>query len=338
MRCPDPRCGTENADGAKFCAACGNRLAPSNGNDSPVDSAAPRICPACGRANAAQARFCGKCGCPLHGEPADAYDEVVEARLEPLAPLPPEADPDVTVIAEAPHSTWHFAETEIAPDQTPAPAPTAGRSGRTAVGASPASALGPMFFVAIGIVAVVAIGIGTWSLLGEPVPPPAKSVPAAATIPPPVVVSPPVAPIADPPPAAPAAVVPAEPPAPAEAAPRPFQSLQTPTPAPTPAAASEPSRNDDSRRAERARKREEARLAREAAAQQAREAALREAEAAAAKPRSPEELCADQSGFLARNSCEARLCQTSEWMFHPFCMKRRSLEEQKRQGSGGSGY
>ena len=58
MKCK--KCGTENPDGAKFCASCGSKLEAN-------------ICPKCGTANAEEARFCASCGASL------AKEEVFEA-------------------------------------------------------------------------------------------------------------------------------------------------------------------------------------------------------------------------------------------------------------------
>ncbi|MGB2953785.1 MAG: adenylate/guanylate cyclase domain-containing protein [Gaiellaceae bacterium] len=54
MLCPS--CGTENREGRKFCAECGQSLA--------------LICPACGTANEPGERFCGECGSALTGDAA----------------------------------------------------------------------------------------------------------------------------------------------------------------------------------------------------------------------------------------------------------------------------
>ena len=48
MRCP--KCGSDNDEGARFCAECASPLLP---------------CPACGHANREPARFCGECGAAL---------------------------------------------------------------------------------------------------------------------------------------------------------------------------------------------------------------------------------------------------------------------------------
>jgi hypothetical protein len=51
------------------------------------------------------------------------------------------------------------------------------------------------------------------------------------------------------------------------------------------------------------------------------------------KPHSPEELCAKQSNFITRGLCEIRACATAEWTNHPFCVKRREIEERNRPGA-----
>src|SRR5216684_6238541 len=53
MRCAN--CGSENADGTKFCRDCGTALA--------------QRCPRCGAPNPPGSRFCGECGVRLAGAP-----------------------------------------------------------------------------------------------------------------------------------------------------------------------------------------------------------------------------------------------------------------------------
>jgi len=68
MRCPS--CGTENREGRKFCAECGNPLATA--------------CPACGAANEPGERFCGECGVALTetaAAPATREGPAAERRL-----------------------------------------------------------------------------------------------------------------------------------------------------------------------------------------------------------------------------------------------------------------
>lgn len=49
-----PACGSANAPGRKFCAACGRPL--------PVVAASAGVCPACGRAALPGQKFCNRCG------------------------------------------------------------------------------------------------------------------------------------------------------------------------------------------------------------------------------------------------------------------------------------
>jgi membrane protease subunit (stomatin/prohibitin family) len=66
-------CGTRNAPGAKFCANCGNSLAP------------PTVkCPNCGTENAAGAKFCANCGTSL-ATPAVAHCTNCGSELAPGA-------------------------------------------------------------------------------------------------------------------------------------------------------------------------------------------------------------------------------------------------------------
>ncbi len=60
-----PSCAAPNAEGRKFCAECGARLAAG--------------CPACGTPNEASAKFCGECGATLSGADAGVPDPVTSA-------------------------------------------------------------------------------------------------------------------------------------------------------------------------------------------------------------------------------------------------------------------
>jgi len=65
-------CGTENADGRKFCSRCGSRL--------------DVVCAACGAANGPDDAFCGECGAQLEGvAPAAADPPAPEPRPVPVA-------------------------------------------------------------------------------------------------------------------------------------------------------------------------------------------------------------------------------------------------------------
>lgn len=280
---------------------------------------ATRECPCCGNVVPAQARFCNKCGMRLDVEPPPGSTSPYPT-LEPLAN---EASPDVdTVVAASPFDQ----PTIMDPGpmiQEPAPEVAPARPRR-------------LPFVVAGLAGASLAAVLLWLFLSP------SSTPTVAAPPPPPVAQPLPPPSAVPvvPAPEPAAAEPAPAPTPAsgatvvEAQPapppvaRPFRNLVEPRPA---EAVPAPTAEELRLRAERARRAEE-RRARELAAQQAREAAEREAAAQAAQPRSPEELCTGESGFMARNSCELRVCQQSQWMYHPFCMKRRELEEYKRRG------
>jgi membrane protease subunit (stomatin/prohibitin family) len=59
VRCA--KCGSLNAETAKFCASCGEALATQTAAPAPSGVA----CPSCGTQNAAGARFCSNCGTSL---------------------------------------------------------------------------------------------------------------------------------------------------------------------------------------------------------------------------------------------------------------------------------
>ena len=285
-------------------------------------ASADRRCPACGRSVPAMARFCGKCGCPIAPGPAEDVQASIEPRQAVTPPTPMADEGSLDAVTE------------------PSPPPTV-----TGIEAAPEAAAGegggvgkPAFLVAVISVAVIFGGLVAWLYLAGPAP--APPLPSAAAPPAPVA----AAVLEPPPPAAPlppaAEPAPAGPP-PAAQAPtgQPFQSLQQPDQTSPAVPITDAAREEEARaKAERARRRAEAKAAREALAlQQAREAAARTAEPPPAPPAGPKELCAGESSFIARNSCEARTCQLREWMFHPYCMQRRQHEEAKRQGTfGGS--
>ncbi|MCW5663385.1 MAG: zinc ribbon domain-containing protein [Piscinibacter sp.] len=62
------QCGTQNADGARFCHACGTALA-GQGQATPLESSAfdSVACDDCGHLNAPGTRYCAKCGYSLVG-------------------------------------------------------------------------------------------------------------------------------------------------------------------------------------------------------------------------------------------------------------------------------
>lgn len=345
MKCPNSQCGAENADGARFCRSCGTDLSSEQPTAAAGADAAAKTCPACHRSVPAQARFCGKCGCPISSEPDEpsSFPDAFLPLDTPTVPFErePIVDVDATIIRPPPRAPQPIAP-EVAETgsgevgQSTTPERPNGRYAPTGNG----RLAKPLPLAAIGIAAVLAGALGTWLLLGQTSsiptsnPAPVKAVEPAT----PATPAPPLALPAPAPEPAPITTAPpadsAVPPAGTEPVAKPFLPLLTPEPEPQ--RPRDSVRSDEARaKAERARKREEARLAREAVIQQAREAALRNSEAASAptRPSSPDEICADQSSFMARNSCLTRLCQQSEWMYHSVCVKRREHEEQKRQGS-----
>ncbi len=77
MRCP--KCSTENAANAKFCAECGAKLEP--------------LCPSCGAENPPDAKFCTQCGARLAGN---------AARPSPALPQPGPPDGGKPLLTERP--------------------------------------------------------------------------------------------------------------------------------------------------------------------------------------------------------------------------------------------
>ena len=67
-------CATENAEGRKFCASCGARLAV--------------VCANCGASNAPGDRFCGECGTVLGEEGPAATAPLIDAPASATAPPP----------------------------------------------------------------------------------------------------------------------------------------------------------------------------------------------------------------------------------------------------------
>lgn len=87
-------CGKQIAEGAKFCAGCGQ----------PVTPAGPPACPGCGTVIAEGAAFCGNCGHDLRGSGMPS-----SAANPPVAP------------------SQQFAPAAVAPQAGAAPAAAAGK-------------------------------------------------------------------------------------------------------------------------------------------------------------------------------------------------------------------
>lgn len=56
--CKCPKCGAENAAGAKFCMSCGAEIAAQ-------EAPAEKFCQSCGSSNSIDAAFCTSCGKPF---------------------------------------------------------------------------------------------------------------------------------------------------------------------------------------------------------------------------------------------------------------------------------
>jgi hypothetical protein len=90
------KCGTQNADDAKFCRGCGASLAPA-----PVPASAPAVfddstviatpCRACGHLNRGGKRFCAKCG-----------TDMTAKSIPVQVPVPPSVAPTAFEQYEAP--------------------------------------------------------------------------------------------------------------------------------------------------------------------------------------------------------------------------------------------
>jgi hypothetical protein len=278
--------------------------------------------------------ICGRCGVPIAFGPAENDETLIRPRRLPEAgPIAPPA--------------WAPAdgeETLLMPKAIPAASNEASRRAgpvRSAANGGSASTgmriVRPLLVISALVTVVVIIGgLAAWMYFGgtEPPPAPNASIASAAPVLPPAAAEP--APLPEPPP-------PSSPPA--SLAPIADASVTTVAPTGAPfhtllksQAQAQPSAGvgEPQAKPERARKRREARLTREAAERQA--AALKSAEPPQPPPPSSvKELCAKETSFIGRNGCEARYCQAREWMFSPFCVQRRRLEEQKRQGTFGAG-
>lgn len=308
MKCPDPQCGVDNAETARFCRSCGAVLVHDRAGEPSA-----KQCPACGRSVPEQARFCGKCGCPIPSGPT----ENVEALIEPRRAPDPEPVPSITA-----DERGAAAEVSSAPET---------------IAAVPVNALDdtgtiakPVFLVSV-IAAIVVVGsIAFWVYFGQAAPSAADTNAAGSTP------STPLPPAVSAPEAAQPPIMPPNT-ATEVTTGKPFDTLLTPTEEPQIEAT--PTSEEEARaKAERARKRHRARLARRAAEKKAREAALRNAQPPEPPPPSSvKELCAGETSLFNRNSCEARNCQTKEWMFTSYCMQRRKLEDEKRRGVFGTG-
>src|SRR5215472_2473332 len=74
MRCS--KCGTDNREGRKFCAECGETLASK--------------CPRCGATNESREKFCGECGAALGTPQSAAAKKSNEPQVRIAETFPPE--------------------------------------------------------------------------------------------------------------------------------------------------------------------------------------------------------------------------------------------------------
>ena len=74
MRCS--KCGTDNREGRKFCAECGEALASK--------------CPRCGATNESREKFCGECGAALGTTQSAAARKSNEPQIRIAETCPPE--------------------------------------------------------------------------------------------------------------------------------------------------------------------------------------------------------------------------------------------------------
>jgi hypothetical protein len=353
-----PQCQTQNADGARFCRACGTTLGTAPPPAQAAAAAATGItCDDCGHLNAAGTRYCAKCGYSLVGT------VIVSRRDSALGALAPAADAP----AAPPRSSGRPRLDEDSDSFDPLSAPTqamhmgaaessGGRFSQMAAQADPGAAA-PVppsrtgLWIVLGVLALLVLGGGGWWLM-KPAAPAAEAVaaPPAATPAP-----------AEPPPAAPPVVaspapdpapvpvpVPVEPPAavpPVAAAPEPAPAAPPPAAAPDAAreaaqrAAREKAARDRAEREARAKALVEQRAQEERARAAAAQAAARPAPppaapapapAAAAAPvvRSVKEACAGRN-LISQGLCEQRECRKPENADQAVCRQIKEAEQRR---------
>jgi hypothetical protein len=350
-----PQCQTQNADGARFCRACGTTLAAA-----PPPAATGITCDDCGHLNAAGTRYCAKCGYSLVGTVIVSRRDSALGALAPAtgdtpAAAPPpsgrprlEEDSDTFDPLSAPTQVMHAGAAD--------PPAAAGRfsqmaSDTSAGAAAPAAGSRTGLWVVLGAVALLVLGGGGWWLMKPEAAPteaaaPAAAPPAAAPAVPPA--APPVAatPAPEPAPAAPpAAAVPPvatapEPTAPPPAAVPPTTAAPVAPPAVDAArAAREKAARERAEREARAKalaeQREQEERARAAAAQAARPAPAPAAPVPAptAAPAAPvaqnvRDICAGRNP-ISQGLCEQRECRKPENANQAVCRQIKEAEERR---------
>src|ERR1700730_15983259 len=89
MRCTG--CGTDNREGRKFCAQCGQPL--------------KLVCPACGTHNEPGERFCGDCGAALAGHVHPGVGQLLKASSTAPEIRVTAAQPDPSILADGERKT-----------------------------------------------------------------------------------------------------------------------------------------------------------------------------------------------------------------------------------------
>ena len=320
------KCGTENADEAKFCRSCGAELVAAAPADD--ETVAMRACRACGHLNRTSARFCSKCG-------ADA--------------IPARPSPDEVTVPGA-----------LLPPPSTIPTSSSTDAARPASGGVETTSRRPLgLWIALGAIVVALGAAGAWWLGDSRSPPPTfDSVPppsalgdqapaAPATVPPSAPIEAPVTPATS------FAPPVAEPSASAPEAPATLTEASAPAPAPAPAArvanpAAKERVNDKATRDAKANALREQRAQAEAAlarrrAEEARARTSQPAQpaatsvAATAQPAAPppqtrtvQERCTGGNP-LARGICESRECARAEHAGELVCQRIKAADDRRRE-------
>ncbi len=309
-------CGAENADAAKFCSGCGEKLQAA----APVTGSATEVsCPACGVANKPGTKFCGKCGAGMVAPAATpaGFEAPVQAPAPAESPAESPAPAHIATAADIP-------EVSAAARKTAAEAPAA--SNRTGV------------IVLAGALLVAVLAGAGWLAFGSGT---AADAPDVAQQSP--------AQEAEKSPEKPAATRTAASTAPAA---QPDRAPQEPAQAGRAAASAAPQSDEDKaqrRREERAARRaeqEERRAEQEerrAAESARREAAARETaarnEALAKRAPQPaadnsiQQKCSTARNEFSRSLCETRECSRPEKYDTPYCVafRKRYHQEDSQQ-------
>jgi hypothetical protein len=275
------KCGTQNADDAKFCRACGNTLAPPPPPRPPVfDEDATVIgapCFACGHLNRAGSRFCAKCGAGLAASRAEPSSVPVQVPVPPTAPQsfehydPPPLGPSpraftpsqqIAPSGPAPFDPGMFdqpganAGTFDASRSSPlptSPPPSAFDFERTAAAPSTRKPMG--LWIGLGVLIVALAAGGAWWFghsrgeqiideVAEPAKPSKPAAPIEQPAPAPTAQGTPVPAATAPPDPAPVAVAPAAVPVPPAVETTPAPAVTPPAPVARPSTSATPATSD----------------------------------------------------------------------------------------------